>query len=176
MIYFTADTHLNHYNIMRYCKRPFATTKEMDETIIANWNSVVGPNDTIYHLGDFAFCNSVEDVSKYLSRLHGRIHLILGNHDRRPTKKCPDFISIQRILEDSYKGQKLTLCHYAMRTWNCSHYGAWQLYGHSHGSLQDDPTKLSIDVGVDSWGFTPVSFEQVKNVMKTKVFEELQDE
>jgi calcineurin-like phosphoesterase family protein len=58
----------------------------------------------------------------------------------------------------------ITLCHYAMRTWNMSHYGALHFFGHSHGNLQGD--SQSCDVGVDCWGFVPVSLDQVKERMQ----------
>ena len=58
MIYFTADTHFDHANIIRFCNRPFATVEEMNETLIANWNRKVHGNDTVYILG-YKFYNRV---------------------------------------------------------------------------------------------------------------------
>lgn len=52
MIYFTADTHFGHYNVIRFCDRPFASAEEMDEAMIQNWNDRVTGNDTVYILGD----------------------------------------------------------------------------------------------------------------------------
>ena len=52
-IFFTADTHFFHRNIIKYCNRPFHSVGEMNETMIANWNAVVKPRSIIYHLGDF---------------------------------------------------------------------------------------------------------------------------
>lgn len=167
MVYFVADTHFNHYNILCHCNRPFENLAEMDEALIDNWNSVVGKGETVYHLGDFAFCTAKHASDWYLSKLNGNVHLVIGNHDKK-ARKCPDFVSTEKIVELTLHGQKITLCHYAMRTWNCKCHGAWHLYGHSHGQLADDPNSCSLDVGVDSWEFTPVSFEQVEAVMTEK--------
>ena len=52
MIYFTADTHFGHYNVIRFCDRPFASAEEMDKAMIQNWNDRVTGNDTVYILGD----------------------------------------------------------------------------------------------------------------------------
>ncbi|MBL8880695.1 MAG: hypothetical protein JNG88_16400 [Phycisphaerales bacterium] len=54
MIWFTADTHFGHANIIKHCRRPFASVEEMDETLLRNINARVGRSDTLYHLGDFA--------------------------------------------------------------------------------------------------------------------------
>lgn len=55
MIYFTADTHFGHENVIRFCDRPFSSANEMDEAMIANWNARVRGNDTVYILGDMFF-------------------------------------------------------------------------------------------------------------------------
>ena len=54
MVWFTADFHLGHSNIIRYCGRPFASASEMDEEILACVNESVKPEDELYFLGDFA--------------------------------------------------------------------------------------------------------------------------
>ena len=53
MVWFTADFHLGHTNIIRYCGRPFASASEMDEEILARVNECVKPEDELYFLGDF---------------------------------------------------------------------------------------------------------------------------
>ena len=81
-VFVVSDTHFQHQNIIRFCdwSRPFDTVEEMNEAIVKNWNSVVSPDDTVYHLGD-CFMGQLETVAKYGFRLNGKIHVIPGNHD-----------------------------------------------------------------------------------------------
>ena len=76
-----ADTHFSHTNIIRYCNRPFNNVEEMNETLIKRWNSVVGKDDVVYHLGDVAFkTGEIKDIT---DKLNGRKVLIMGNHDTK---------------------------------------------------------------------------------------------
>lgn len=170
MIWFTADLHLFHENIMKYSKRPFKIVDAMHKTIIDNWNNKVEPGDSVYIVGDFAFIKSSTDdeLKKILRLLKGQKFLILGNHDKGIEKFKKYFAWIGSYKEIHYENQFIVLMHYAMRVWNKSHYGAWQLYGHSHGSLSDNPNALSIDVGVDCHDFTPLSFDEIKAIMARK--------
>lgn len=165
-IFFTGDTHFGHANIIKYCKRPFSSAQEMDAMLIKNWNDVVEPGDTVYHIGDFAFDRRPEN---YLNRLNGNKHLIKGNHDKQPNIK-QGWASINDYREIRVEGQIIILFHYACRVWNKSHKGSWQLYGHSHGTLSDDHNALSIDVGVDNHNYFPISFDEIKRIMAKKTF------
>ena len=78
--FFTSDTHFNHANIIRFCNRPFKDVEQMNEVMIANWNNVIGKDDTVFHLGDFCLGGAAE-WTKILDRLNGKIYLIMGNHD-----------------------------------------------------------------------------------------------
>jgi calcineurin-like phosphoesterase family protein len=79
-IFLTSDSHFGHFNVIKYCNRPFTTVEEMNEALIANWNAVVGQEDIVFHLGDFSFHERY--VEEFLSRLNGYKFLILGNHDK----------------------------------------------------------------------------------------------
>lgn len=163
MIWFTADTHFGHENIIRYSKRPFANAAAMDEALIENWNRCVRPGDDVWHLGDFAM-SSARPVSYYLKRLNGRVHIIWGNHDDKMARVVKHlFASAQEMKYLRHAGEKITLYHYAQRVWRNSHHGAWHLFGHSHGMLPN--FHRSMDVGVDAQNYRPVSFEEVKRYM-----------
>jgi calcineurin-like phosphoesterase family protein len=162
MIHFISDTHFSHRRICEYSGRPFSSVEEMNEALITNWNQRVQPTDTVYHLGDFSF-SSYDEFKRLIHRLHGKIHIILGNHDKMiiqhreellATKwKHPGIGSIQYYLELKAEGQLFCLFHYGCRVWRNSHHGSIMLYGHSHGSLP--PHGKSVDVGVDCKEITP---------------------
>jgi len=169
--YFTSDTHFGHGRIIDYSNRPFANVDEMDRTIISNWNAIVRSDDTVYHLGDFAVGGG--PAMNYLSALNGHIKFVWGNHDNRLKLVMGNSLwpmDIEHIRHISVEGQRIVLCHYAMKVWDKSHKGAWHLYGHSHGSLPDDPNSLSLDVGVDCWDYKPVSMQQIKERIKHKTW------
>lgn len=163
-IYFISDTHFGHQNIIKYCNRPFKNAYEMDEALIRNWNETVSQDDMVYHVGDFALGS---DPAKILRRLNGSKILIKGNHDKRP-QLAHGWSEIHPYLEITIEKQFIVLFHYSMRVWNKHHHGSWQLFGHSHGSLPDDPTAKSIDVGVDCHNYRPISFEDIRRIMAKK--------
>lgn len=79
-IWFTSDLHFGHRNIIKFCNRPWETVEEMDKALIENWNSVVGKNDIVFDLGDFAFAPNWR-WKEIISQLNGKHYLILGNHE-----------------------------------------------------------------------------------------------
>lgn len=172
--YFVSDTHWGHKNIIKFSNRPFSSVEEMDEALIENWNNTVPKDANVFQLGDFAFCDA-KRVREILSRLNGNIYCIRGNHDgvldQAHKKLITDgIIQWYREREEiKIEDQHITLCHYAHRVWNKSHYGSWMLYGHTHGKL--DPLGRSADVGVDSAHITgkpeyrPLSYQEIKNFM-----------
>ena len=166
--WFTSDTHFGHANIIKYSNRPFASVDEMDRALIANWNAKVGQYDVVRFLGDFCF-SDLEKGQHYFNQLNGVKHLIVGNHDKTAVQ-IKGWKSINHFEEIKVEGQSITLCHYAMRVWNKSHHGAWHLYGHSHGSLPDDPNSRSFDVGVDCHDYQLINMDDISRIMKRKTW------
>jgi calcineurin-like phosphoesterase family protein len=183
-IWFSSDHHFFHKNIIKYCNRPFETVEEMNEKLVENWNSVVGPDDHVYHLGDFCFGNVEKwnwclEGYPYPNRLNGHIHLILGNHDPdrvfRPGTLIERFDSIefQKVLV--IEGWTVYLNHFPFASFSNNYdHKVIQLLGHIHsgpdgiGNVMLGGNKLQwnqYDVGVDNNAYTPVSWAQVKERM-----------
>lgn len=181
-VWFTADTHFGHANVIKYCDRPYKSVEEMDEALILNWNAKVKDKDVVFHIGDFAFMKEPETIIK---RLNGTIYLVPGNHDKRIVKQynstfapvidlltkfrvMPELLDVDIMVDD--EKLRFVLCHYAMRVWNKSNYGAIQLFGHSHGTMIDDPNSRSMDVGIDCHNYAPIHVNDVLLKMYKKVF------
>jgi calcineurin-like phosphoesterase family protein len=171
MIFFTADTHFGHANIINYCGRPFLSKEEHDESLIENWNSVVSKRDVVYHLGDFGFGDPFY-LKKVAQKLRGQINFIRGNHDGNDMLNILGnrftFIKDSHLLETKVEGKNelIFLSHYPHRSWPRSYHGSWHLYGHVHGNLKYTIDHgLAFDVGVDVWNFTPIPIDIVHKRM-----------
>ena len=178
MIYFTSDLHLGHENAIKLCNRPFGSIEEMDETLIQNWNSRVTNNDTIYILGDMMF-RIHKPPEEYLSRLKGKKHLLLGNHDKTWIKKCDLskwFVSVNDLLHTSDGQHNISLCHYPMMSFPHMRRNGYMIFGHIHSNTDMEywplieRSEIMFNAGVDVNGFMPVTFEELReNNIKFKI-------
>lgn len=177
-LYFTSDSHFSHYNICRYCNRPFASRSDMDNTLINNWNSVVPEDGIVVHCGDFMLSHDgdIKDYMKYLYRLNGRVLLIRGNHDRVELAQSNDkLINVVDMANIVTPDAKLFASHYPCLAFN----GDYQVFGHIHtlsngkctgsdGYVTELQLKNQYDVGVDQNGYTPVSFDELMKIFKKR--------
>ena len=177
--FFTSDTHFNHANIIRFCNRPFKDVNQMNEVLIENWNRVISPGDTVFHLGDFCLGGSLE-WTNVLDRLNGKMHLILGNHDMKNIRQgyINRFENVVMQMHIEIGKRCIYLNHYPFLCFGGSYRDVWQLFGHVHTSPHNtglDAPRLKAlfptqyDVGVDNNNFTPVSFEQVRKIILKQV-------
>ena len=165
--WFTADLHLGHKNIIKYCNRPFKSLYHMNETIIRNWNERIKPEDTIFHVGDFCFKNSSGkrgegikvSASYWEGRLNGKIIHLKGNHDRNNSTKT----IIERLVI-SYGNHRINLVHrpeFADISYKINFTGhvheKWAFKRIRRGNNFTD----CINVGVDVHNFYPQTFEEL---------------
>lgn len=165
-IFFTADTHFGHGGALGLLGRPFDSVAAMNAAMVSRWQAAVGPQDDVWHLGDFALTLKPTARAEILAALPGRKHLVAGNNDDPDTLALPDWTSIQTYAEVTVEGTALVLCHYPFRTWNGSGRGALNLHGHSHGRLEPLPRQM--DVGVDVFDFRPVTLAEIRATLRLR--------
>jgi calcineurin-like phosphoesterase family protein len=165
MIFVTSDHHFGHANILKFKRhtggklRPkFKTVDEMNRLMIERWNSVVGPHDTVWHLGDFIWGPFWLPI---IRQLNGKKHLVLGNHDHH--------VSTQQLLHSGVaqvygvkKVDGVLLSHCPLRLENLG--GCGNLHGHIHD--RESPEGPYLNMSVERWRYTPVEWSRAKRHLK----------
>lgn len=178
--FFTSDHHFGHKNIIKYANRPFQSVEEMNAELIRRWNTKITNDDIVYHLGDMIWKENQNEETELIYRElnYKELYRIPGNHDPvknngtwdlRDLKKIPYFgenkkvILCQRLVDININNKSFTLCHYPLLSWNRSHYGSFQLFGHHHGDLNDKDilAQTQIDVSVETNNYYPYSLEDI---------------
>ena len=163
---YISDLHFGHANVIKHDSRPFSDVDEMDRVMMERWNAMVNEDDDVYVVGDFCF-RSGRTAEWYLSRLKGRKHLIVGNHDWRTLqndKAISLFVSVDSLLEIEDNGKFIVLCHYPLAEWNHSMRGSWHIYGHIHNNRNKTYEFMrtldhALNAGAPLNGYAPVPFD-----------------
>jgi calcineurin-like phosphoesterase family protein len=159
-VFFTADLHFGHKNIIKYCNRPYPSIESMNESIVEIWNKYV-PNDAdVFILGDVAFSMTKNKIRELLNSMNGRKHLVIGNHDKLDELPLDCFvhISMQDQIVIKTEGEDSTssyttviLSHYPLMRWAGCSRGVFSLHGHEHGAIKNKDYMLNqMDVGWDT--------------------------
>ena len=183
MIYFTADTHFLHNQILAYDSRPYLDMDAMIRDMIQRWNQTVRKTDIVYHVGDFAFGHP-RRWAPIVKKLQGRITLIRGNHDlqngatasRLTVENSALFNDVGDIEQISLGGIPIVICHYPytcldgddrIKDMRPKDNGKWLIHGHTH--KRPVVTDRQINVGTMLWGYKPVSQKEICNLIQKDV-------
>ena len=160
-IWLTADLHLGHNNIISYCSRPFATTTEMNNTLIKNFNKTVGKNDIVYILGDLSFLNTIS-TTEIVQSLNGFKFLIKGNHDHKTNTGYRKMGFMEVYDKPIILNNNWILSHEPILG------GTGKLrniHGHTH-NVVPNCSAYSFCCSVELTGYKPISLEDIKTYME----------
>lgn len=175
-IYYIADPHFGHRNIINLCGRPFDSVEEMYEELLHNWKRV-RPQDYVYIVGDLAYRMPEDKVINLARSLPGRKILLCGNHDslKYNPKFRVCFERIEDLMEIDDNGRKVVLCHYPIVEWNGYFRGAYLVFGHIHNNTKNPSYKhmfiedRALNAGVEINGYGPVTLDElIENNAKFK--------
>ena len=198
-LYMTSDSHWSHFNICKYCHRPFESRADMDKTLIDNWNIVVPEDGIVIHCGDFSLPHKTgfKEYWKYMKQLNFQTLVLLrGNHDRINIGEYDEFhpevypsiahkkggkkkIIVQDIAKINVEGISILASHYPMLAYPTD----YQVFGHIHtlsdgtcygidGDVTKRLRKTQYDVGVDQNGYKPISYWELVDIFRNKAKEE----
>lgn len=166
MIWFISDEHFYDAGIISACHRPFKNVEEMNRELISNHNALIKPEDTVYHLGDFAYGASLEMLQSVMKELHGQKHLILGNHDRFAAFEYVEigFWMVHTALE--LKEIDAVLIHDPAAS--CINRSQLFICGHVHDFFTE--LKNVINVSVEVRNYRPTSLDTINRLRSTMRF------
>ena len=157
-----SDTHFFHKNIGKYCNRP----ENWQDRIIENWNRLVSPDEDVLHLGDYCF-GLRDNVQQITDILHGKLCLILGNHDRRSK-------SFYRSLDIKLVPKQLIVEYGTQRVWFSHHpiiplpEDIINLHGHIHNNVlpsqESQLGKNHINMSVEVREYRPWRLQDILRV------------
>lgn len=157
-VFITSDLHLDHANIIKYCKRPFLNATDMNKTLVGNWNNTICSKDIVYFLGDLAYGKESKSTDYWLKKLNGNILFVKGNHDASNEIQFYDNFTLE------YANHKFFLTHRPEDV--PSNWDDWVICGHSHNNnLQDypfiDKKNKRINVSVELTKYKPVEMNYI---------------
>jgi calcineurin-like phosphoesterase family protein len=175
--YLTSDTHFSHRGIVQFLRpdgskeRPWDNIEEMDEALVANWNSVVRPKDKVWHLGDVVINRSALPI---LARLNGEKILVKGNHD---VFRVEEYTPYFKDIRGSATLNGLLLTHIPVHPDSLERWGR-NVHGHLHsgsvmrqgiwwGTFENDPRYLC--VSVEHTNYTPITLNEVMKRFEEQV-------
>lgn len=206
MNYWTSDLHFGHVNILTYEPRrrgylglsADADVTAMNEAIVGLWNEQVGPDDTVYVVGDVAM-GKVAETIQYVRYLNGTKYLIMGNHDRpHPmiTKKDEKRYEWEAVYTDvgfedliieltmEFDGILCRVSHFPFEgdhttteRYNADEIAKWVpndngttplVHGHVHGEWQTRGNMFN--VGIDAWDGVFQTEETIGAYFRTQGF------
>lgn len=161
-VWFTADPHFGHSKIIEYCNRPFADVDAMNAALVARWNAKVKKDDVVWCLGDFAL-GGKDNVKKFVALLHGKIKLVMGNHDCRKVRFYYE-AGFYRVYDHPVLiANSILLSHAPCTSIMLNGSKMLNLYGHVHDStMHDTVSSNSVCCCVERWDYAPVSWKEIR--------------
>lgn len=138
-VFFIADLHFGHKDVIAFDKRPFRDVEEMEAEMIRRWNTRVSERDHVFVIGDMFGGVNTAHAGEIVHALNGRIHLIRGNHDPKGEvfESLFEEVAVSKQIQLRVRGEKqrVIMRHRLLPLFKGSNEGIVQLFGHTHSSL-----------------------------------------
>jgi calcineurin-like phosphoesterase family protein len=165
-IYFTSNQQFGRPSAIRDFARPFENVEEMNQSLIASWNSTVKLDDIVYVLGNFAWDpTTAEDVIK---KLNGTIIFVQGEHDNAivdltKRKVMPHHAALIEPLFSS-STDKISLSYWPLHEWPGKSKGYYHFFGYPNKKYKTDHKKRMVNVSCDFWSYKPKSLDSIMDL------------
>lgn len=165
-VYLFSDAHFDHGNIIRYCRRPFDSARQMNHSLLYNWNNTVKEDDVVYFLGDMTFGRHRRPIDFWLGKLNGKIFYIRGNHDSDAITRATVIPTRHGIQYGKYE---FLLSHDPYRPFG---YKGWIIHGDKHNNSMGrypfiNPESKTVNVCAEMVNYTPLALDELVSMLET---------
>ena len=166
-VFFTSDLHLGHENLREFRNKvhnkSWAEVSDVDQWLLAQWNSRVRHRDIVWVLGDVAW--SVADL-EWLALMNGTKHLVMGNHDGQHQMKAQDYLKYFKTINGVWKKYGVVMTHVPIHPNELCFRWETNVHGHIHHKERKIEDSRYINVNVDVRGGLPISLEELRQEIK----------
>jgi len=173
-IFLIANCQFGRASIIKKNKRPFESVHEMNEEMIQRWNTVVGDDDQVIHLGNFAWDpTTAEEV---LGKLNGKSIMLLPGEDDAAILDMhskgflPSNASLTNRIYDQ-PALRATFSYWPMLEWPAKADDHYLYYGFYGPKYKPDHKKKMINMSCEFWNYTPHNLSTLTKLFKDKDFE-----
>lgn len=171
-IWVCSDTHFDHFNIIKYCNRPFPTTDLMNSALIKNWNESITPEDIVIFCGDFCFSRTAvaqETTARFASALNGHKIIVKGNHDFKKFRYTD--CGFEAEFYQEFPFGRFLFCHRPdnLESWHKEY--DFVFYGHTHQQYPEKTWLNCINACLDANNLKPIDItdyfteEEIKSLI-----------
>lgn len=162
----TSNLQLGRPGAIKKYKRDFKDVDEMDAALIKAWNTIVTQNDTVYHLGNFAWDPRTAQSS--MLALNGNIKFVLGEHDEAVElleikgMLRPGCEIVKCITED--RDNEAVLSYWPLSYWPNKSKKWYSIIGFPQKTFKSDPKKKIINASTDFWSHKPQELSKLMGI------------
>lgn len=169
-----ANCQFGRASVIKSNGRPFGNVIDMNEEMIENWNKSVSNEDTVIHLGNFAWDPTT--AAEALEKLNGKqIWLVPAEHDNpilelNSKGMLPAHVKvINRISQQD--ALNATLSYWPLVEWPSKKKGNYLFYGFYGKKYKPDHKKKMINMAVEFWNYTPQDIQALLRLFEDKDFQ-----
>ena len=162
----TSNLQLGRPGAIKKYKRDYTNVDEMTESLIRKWNEIVAVDDTVYHLGNFAW--DPRTAQSAMLALNGNIKFVLGEHDEAiqvlDSKNMfrPGCEIVKCIEED--RDNEAVFSYWPLNYWPNKPKKWYSIIGFPQKSFKSDPKKKVINASTDFWSHKPQELQKLMGI------------
>ncbi len=163
-IFVTGNLQLGRPSAIGKWKRPFDNVDQMTKQLIDNWNKVVGANDIVYHIGNFAW--DPKTAYDAMIALKGKvIYFVLGEEDQSliDISKKGTLPPRIKIISDLHAQSdiKSIISYWPLLEWQNKRKGYYNITGYSNRKYKTNPKQKRINASTDQCNYRPQNVHSI---------------